>query len=56
MEGRCSLLSTNCIFMYTAMRPAQPVALDSVARVTSEMRKRPSALTLAEGRHNVEQL
>jgi hypothetical protein len=43
--------------MYTAMRPSQPVALGAVLpAVTSEMRKRPLALTLAEGRHNVEHI
>jgi hypothetical protein len=53
LEGRCSLLSTNRIFMYTAMRPAQSVALDTVLpAVTSEMTKCPSALNLVEGRHN----
>jgi len=41
--------------MYTAMRPAQPVALDIVVpAVTYEMTKCPLALNLAEGRHNAE--
>jgi hypothetical protein len=30
IEGRCSLLSTNRIFIYTAMRHAQLVSLDTV--------------------------
>jgi hypothetical protein len=43
--------------MYTAIRPAQPVALDTVlSAVTSEVRKRPLTLTLAKGRRNIEQL
>jgi len=43
--------------MYTAMRPAQPVALDTVVpAVTYEISKRPLALNLAEGIHDAVQL